>query len=168
MKYISRCVLTIFIGIPLLTMNAAFANDFETNSPNGVMLETQEQIKAQVGFFKQALDEFGATSPEQVINVWVKSEQTRNGVYHYAVACDDLKHKIIEKLGEPKEYFWIYGASSPWFDRYEIVSKRKLSESGYEIKIKFFWKTSSGDSRPTFSTLTIVKNKDIWCVKEVK
>lgn len=127
---------------------------------------THLQTKGQVEFFRQALDEFGAVSPEQVISIWVKAEDTRNGVFHYAVACDELKNKIIKDLGEPRDSFWIIGGSSPWLSRYEIVYNKKLNDLEYEVKIRFFWESSAGSSKPTETTLVIVKNKDRWCVKE--
>jgi hypothetical protein len=130
-------------------------------------LITPEQTKAQIELFKQALDEFGATSPEQVISIWVKTEKTRNGVYHYSVACKELKRKIIEDLGAPKDSYWIYGVSSPWLDRYEVISKDKISDTEYNVKLKFFWSTSSGPFNTTENTLSIIKNGDTWCVKKV-
>lgn len=129
---------------------------------------THLQTKAQVEFFQQALDELGASSPEQAARIWAKAEQTRNGVYHYAVACGDLKRKIINEWGVPRESFWIIGASSPWLDRYEILSDKKVKSSRHDVRIKYFWATSSGPFESTENTLVIVKNKDVWCVKEVK
>lgn len=95
---------------------------------------THQQTKAQVELFREVLDKFVATSPEQIISTWPSAEKTRNGVFHYAVACNDLKNNIIKEWGEPKDSFWIYG----------------------------------GPSKPTETKLLIVRNKDIWCVKEVK
>lgn len=129
---------------------------------------THQQSKAQVYFFKQALDELGATSPEQVIKIWAKAESTRNGVYHYAVACDNLKNEIIKKLGDPEESYWNIGGSSPWVDKYEIIYNKKISDSEFEAKIKYYWTTSYAPTETTETTLTIIKNGDVWCVKEVK
>lgn len=129
---------------------------------------THQQTRAQVELFKDALDQFGANSPEQVISIWVNAEKTRNGVLHYAVASSELKDKIIKEWGEPKDSFWIYGASSPWLDKYEIVYNKKISGSEHEVKIRFFWTTSAGPEEPSETTLSIIKIKDIWCVKEVK
>lgn len=178
MKSIFRFASTIVINVVLLTETIVCAYNFQPNSYNDSVLcyqnakpdmnhVTHTQTKAQVDFFKKALDELGATSPEQVIKLWVKAEQTRNGVFHYAVACDELKDKIIKKWGEPQEHFWIIGGSSPWLDRYEIIYNKKLNDSSYEVKIKYFWTNSTGPSEPTQNTLVIIKNKDIWCVKEV-
>lgn len=144
------------------------SSDDNTSSYSQTNSITHQQTKAQVNLFREALDKFGATSPEQVISIWVNAEETRNGVFHYAVACEDLKERIIKEWGEPEDTYWIYGGSSPWLDKYEIVYNKKLSDSEYEVKIRFFWGTSSGPSKPSENTLLIIKDKDIWCVKEVK
>ncbi|GFZ31962.1 hypothetical protein CSC2_24880 [Clostridium zeae] len=149
--------------ISTLLINSPYAGT-ELKKDN---LITHEQTKAQVELFKQALDEFGATSPEQVISIWAKTEKTRNGVYHYSVACKELKAKILKDLGDPKDTYWIYGVSSPWLDRYEVISKNKISATEYIVKLKFFWSTSSGSFNTTENTLRIIHAKDTWCVKEV-
>ena len=151
---------SLLIPVPLAT-NIAFSS--QVNPPI-----THQQTKAQVEFFRDALDKLGATSPEQVINIWASGEMMRNGALHYAVACDELKNKIIRELGEPKESYWIIGASSPWVERYEIVYNKKLNDSESEARIRFFWVTSTGPFETTETTLNIVKNKDTWCVNEVK
>ena len=56
-----------------------------------------------VYLFKSALDELGATSPEQVAKIWAKGEEMRSGIFHYAVACDELKSKMIKEWGEPED-----------------------------------------------------------------
>lgn len=56
---------------------------------------THQQSKAQVAFFQQVLDEFAASSLEQVVELWVKGDAMRNGVYKYAVACDELKRRLL-------------------------------------------------------------------------
>ncbi len=126
---------------------------------------THQQSKAQVYFFKEALDEFGATSPEQVAKIWAKAESTRNGVYHYAVACDKLKSEIIKKWGNPEESYWNIGGSSPWVEKYEIIYNKKISDSEFEAKIKYYWATSYAPIKTTETTLTIIKNGEVWCVK---
>lgn len=162
---------TLLINLPYAGMelkkNVLASIDKEHVNPKKDNLITAEQTKAQVELFKQALDEFTATSLEQVISIWTKTEKTRNGVYHYSVACKELKAKIIEDLGDPKDTYWIYGVSSPWLDRYEVISKNKISDTEYIVKLKFFWLTSSGPFNTTENTLKIIQSGDSWCVKEV-
>jgi len=163
-KTIFRLSSTVIITMSLLILSSPRAYSFQFDTTPISHLQTKEQVK----FFREALDELGATSPTQVAKIWAKAEQTRNGVYHYAVACDTLKAKIIKEWGAPKENYWIIGASSPWLTSYEIVSNKKLNNSSYEIKIKYFWATSSGPSDPTQTTLLIARRGDNWCVKAVK
>lgn len=129
---------------------------------------THQQTKGQVRLFKEVLDKFSATSPEQVIKIWVTAEETRNGVFHYAVASNELKDRIVKDWGEPEDTYWIYGGSSPWLDKYKIVYYKKLSDTEHEAKIKFFWGSSSGPSKPSETTLSIIKINDKWCVNEAK
>lgn len=142
------------------TVNSNINKDTEINQVKF------QQIKAQVYLFKQVLDEFGATSFSEAVELWAKSESKRNGVYQYAVACDELKQKIIEKWGKAEENFWIIGGSSPWTYKYEIVKNEKINEDTYIVKLKFYWTTSAGEQEPTYNILTIVKGKKYWCVKD--
>lgn len=172
MKRLLKIIVSITIAIVSMTAQITYAYEPEkadTNSTKPIDEPiNMDQAKAQIKFFRQAIDELGALSPEQVVKIWAKAEETRNGVYHYAVACDDLKSNIIKEWGKPEENFWIIGGSSPWLDKYDIVGSKKINDSTYEVTIKYYWTTSAGPSEPTSSTLLIVKNKDKWCVKEVK
>lgn len=165
---------TLSFVIVIVAMTAQIAYAFEpegvdaaSNKPTDEQMSI-DQGKAQIEFFHKAIDELGALTPEQAVRIWAKAEETRNGVYHYAVACDDLKNDIIKQWGKPEDNFWIIGASSPWVDKYDIVCSKKINDSTYEVTIKYYWTTSAGPSEPTSSTLLIVKNKNKWCVKEVK
>jgi hypothetical protein len=126
-----------------------------------------QQMSAQAYLFHQALNEFGATSPLQVVELWVKADQTRNGVLKYAVSCDNLKKKFIEKRGKADEAFWIIGGSSPWLDRYETVEAKKIGESTYIYTLKYYWTSSLGESEPELFSLTVVRTKGKWCVQQV-
>lgn len=128
---------------------------------------THQQSKAQIAFFQQVLDEFAPSSLEEVIEMWVKGDAMRNGVYKYAVACDELKNDIINKWGKAEESYWIIGGSSPWLDKYEVVEKKKRDKNNYEVKIKYYWETSAGPSDPAEEVLLITNNRDKWCVKEI-
>jgi len=163
MKSIFRFVSAILTIFALNTVNVEGAQNPEVNPPI-----SHQQTKGQVELFQQALDKLAATSPEQVIDIWASGEKMRNGVFHYAVSCDELKSKFIKLWGEPKDGYWIIGGSSPWLQRYEIVYNKKLNNSTYEAKIRFYWITSAGPSGYTETTLHIVKNKDTWCVKDFR
>ena len=165
MKSLYKYYLCILILLYLIVPKDSYAI-----SPNNIEPEINrvkfQQIKAQVYLFKQVLDEFGATSPNEVVELWAKSESRRNGVYQYAVSCDELKQRIIEKWGKAEENFWIIGGSSPSTDKYEIVKNEKINENTYIVKIKFYWASSLGEEEPTYNILTIIKGEKYWCVKD--
>lgn len=165
-----RSTLFTIVIVIFMSPSISFAASSKNNRPNyqGVTPVSYQQLKAQVSFFQDAIDKLGATSPSQVANLWAKAEKMRNGVYQYSVACKELKNKIIEKWGKADESFWIIGGSSPWLSEYEIVKNKKIDNSTYEIVIKYYWATSTGEMKPTFNTLKVIKNNDYWCVKDVK
>lgn len=129
---------------------------------------THEQTKAQVELFRDALDNFGASSPKQVINIWVKAVKTRNGALHYAAASREFKEKLIAEWSRPEESCWVTGTSSPWLDKYKIVYSKKLNDSEYEARLRYYWRTSAGPAEPTETVLRIIRQKDFWYVKDVK
>ena len=127
---------------------------------------TLEQIKAQIYLFDKTLNEFGATSPDQAVDIWVKGFKNRNGAMQYSVLCNDLKKEWIKKMGDPTNSYWIIGASSPWLGDYSIVKSKKLNSS-YEITVKLHW-VAVDYSEYEEKTLTIVKDDFKWCIKSIK
>lgn len=128
---------------------------------------SRQQMEAQISFFSDALNEFGASSPEEAVTLWAKGDKTRNGVYKYAVSCPKLKKKLISKWGGPEKSFWIIGGSSPWLTGYEITAKTVLSPSEMKYSVKYEWATSAGPEKPSCEEL-LLKNLDgNWCVIRV-
>jgi len=169
-KIFVKRILSVIIIVIFISPSTSYATSslniesyYQADTP-----ASYQQLKAQVSYFQDAIDELGATSPLQVANLWAKAEKTRNGVYQYAVACNKLKEEIIKKLGKADESFWNIGVSSPWLSKYEIVKNTRIDNSTYEIILKYYWTTSTGDMKPTFNTLKIIKNNSYWCVKDVK
>lgn len=169
-----------FVSIALITaFSYSFSHSGISKSARGYLLGTTfsgnpeidkvkfQQTRAQVYLFEQALKEFSVASPYQVVQLWVKADQTRNGVLKYAVSCDDLKKKFIEKRGRAEESFWIIGGSSPWLDRYEIAETRKIDDFTYLYRLKYYWTTSAGDAEPETFSLTIAKIGGKWCVQHI-
>lgn len=128
---------------------------------------SDQQLKAQIQYFKQALDKLSPSSPEQAAKLWAEGQKTRNGVLQYAAACDELKAKIIKNLGKADENLWNIGVSSPWVEKYEIKSAKKLDPAEYHITIKYYWATSSGPAGTSEEALTILPKGLDWCVQQV-
>jgi hypothetical protein len=169
MKISIKSALSIIVSIILITSITSYAASSKNLKPQQVEQPVSYlQLKSQVSYFRQAIDELGVTSPLQVAKLWAKGEETRNGVYQYSVSCNELKTRLIKKWGNADESYWIIGGSSPWVSEYEIVQNKRLNSATYEITIKYHWSHSGGDLDPTFNILTIIKNNDYWCVKEVK
>ena len=84
---LALAILFVFASIPIKALNLGsfirnniFTDGIDDTTSGGEPVSMQ-QLKAQVDFFKQALDEFGAISPMQAAQLWEKSRETRNGVY---------------------------------------------------------------------------------------
>jgi hypothetical protein len=175
-KKLQGLILTIF-AVTLISTSSFSKGELGVSiSPGGNIVDksignepvTHQQSKAQVAFFQQVLDEFSPSSLEQVIDLWTKGDKMRNGVFKYSVACEELKGQIIKKWGKAEESYWIIGGSSPWLDKYEVLSKKKIDKNNYEVKIKYYWETSAGPSGSTEEVLVIGRIKDKWCVKDIR
>lgn len=84
------------------------------------------------------------------------------------VACDELKNKIQQELGDMEDNLWVIGTSSPWVKSYKIMPKKEIDKNIYEIKIIYYWTTSTGEITTSEVNLIVAKQKDFWCVKDVK
>jgi hypothetical protein len=155
---------TIFI-ISLLIYQTINVNAEAYNVPENNL--TLQQIKAQIYLFDKALNEFGATSPEQALDMWVNGFKNRNGVMQYSVLCDGLKKDWIKRMGDPTNSYWIIGGSSPWLGDYTVIKSKKLNSS-YKVTVKLHWVASGNYNDYEEKTLTIVKVNNKWCIKEIK
>lgn len=159
-KKLSFIIIAILLFVPALMRPAGAASDPNQDTDK----ISRQQMEAQISFFNEALSEFGAASPDEAVRLWVKGDQTRNGVYKYAVSCDPLKRALVEKWGAPEKNFWIIGGSSPWFTQYKIISKKKISSFELLYVIQYQWASSAGPEAPSTEQLLLKKEDDKWCV----
>lgn len=138
-----------------------------TAAASAVSIESDVQYEAQISFFNDALDAFGAATPDQAVQLWIKGDQTRNGVFKYAVGSDRIKQWLTDRWGNPEKNFWIIGGSSPWLAGHEIVSDMEVSPTQMRYTVKYYWQTSAGPELPTLEHLTVTKEKGKWCVSKV-
>ncbi|SHI18042.1 hypothetical protein SAMN02745823_03087 [Sporobacter termitidis DSM 10068] len=132
-----------------------------------VPIESVAQYKAQISFFKDALDALSASSPDEAVRLWVKGDEMRNGVYKYAVGSGPVKRWLTDRWGDPEENFWIIGGSSPWLTSYEIAGKTNISPTAVEYIVKYFWATSAGPEEPTVEHLTVSQENGGWYITKV-
>lgn len=128
---------------------------------------SRQQLEAQVRFFHDALVQFGARTPDEAVELWVKGDQTRNGVYKYAVSCEHIKQFFEHRWGEPEKNFWIIGGSSPWLTGHTILRRTNRSPTEVEYLVQYEWATSAGPEAPTSEELLVKKVQDKWCVDGV-
>ena len=128
---------------------------------------TRQQMEAQISFFNGALNEFGAVSPDQAVELWVKGDKTRNGVYKYSVSSDSMKEMLIKRWGKPEKRFWIIGGSSPWLASFQVLSKGDISPIEKVYVVRYNWDTSAGPEAPSVEKLVVQKIKDKWCISNV-
>lgn len=155
------CCLIFSLFIVLFTVTA------KDNSTSSTEI-TRLQLEAQVEFFKDALDKFGATKPLEAANLYALGFKERNGVYQYSVLCDKLKESFIKKMGEPSKSFWNIGVSSPWLEDYTILEDKKLNDITHEIKLKLHWVASGNYNEYEEKILTIAKEENKWCITSIK
>ncbi len=137
------------------------------SSAAAVPIESNAQYEAQISFFKDALDEFGATAPDQAVRLWVKGDETRNGVFKYAVGSEPIKQWLIDRWGKPEKSFWIIGGSSPSLSGYEIVGETNISPTEIKYTVKYIWSSTTGPDEPSVEKLTVTKENENWRISKV-
>ena len=158
-------IIAMLLFVPALTPSALAAQT--TNQDQSTDQISRQQMEAQISFFREALSEFGAASPDEAVRLWIKGDQTRNGVYKYAVSCNQLKQHLLNKWGPPEKSYWIIGSSSPWLTQYKIISKKNVSSTELLYVIQYQWASSAGPEMPSTEQLLLKKTDDKWCVSNV-
>ena len=164
-KNIEMVLISNIFIVSLLIFQSINISAQTLNSPQNNL--TPQQIKAQIYLFDKALNEFGAVSPEQALDIYVNGFKKRNGVMQYSVLCDNLKKDWIKRMGDPTTSYWIIGGSSPWLGDYTVL-KSKRTNSLYEVTIKLHWVASGNYNEYEEKTLTIVNDNKKWCIKAIK
>ena len=151
-----------------LICNAEYISNDDLKDENIQLKYKIEALEGTIDMLKDALDELGATTPDNAVNIWSKGIQTRNGYLQYYVLCDDMKHKFIEELSKSQRISsWVTGYSSPWVSSYNIVNTEKINPSKYKVIINFDWATSMGAYKSTKATITTTKIDNKWCISNI-
>lgn len=135
--------------------------NYKENEPNN----TVNTLQGVVTLFKESINEFGAASPEDAVDIWAKGVKTRNGALQYAVLSKSLKAKMEDSLNNTS---WITGASSPWIDSYKITEYKKINCITYKAIINFHLMTAKLDAGYVNAELTIEKSSKHWVISKIK
>ena len=157
MKYLICAATVLFLGGKVLEARAS------TPSPP----ISRQQGEAQVYFFKQALDLFVPQTAEEAVRLWVKGDETRNGVFKYAAADSRVKQWLADRWGKPEKSFWIIGGSSPWLTGYELTEANNVASKAVQYTVTYYWATSAGPEESTTEHITVTRYKNGWSISKV-
>lgn len=126
------------------------------------------QLELKNKLFMDAIDNFGATSPDEAIKIYSDGVKLRSGPLQYSVMCNDLKRYFKHQMEADKNYAWVTGASSPHVARYETKNTKKIDNETYIFNVKFFWEDALGPFDDTTVLLKVKKCGNKWCISNIK
>ncbi|MEG0307218.1 MAG: hypothetical protein RR891_06670 [Clostridium sp.] len=121
-----------------------------------------------ISLAEEAINEFGADSDKEAVELWAKGIMTRNGVLQYAVMDNELKAEFKEKLKDDENISWVTGVSSPWVTGYEINDVVNVSDKLKLYRVKFNLATSNGAEGPVYNTVTVVNREKKWVLSSIR
>lgn len=158
-------ILSFILLFVSFTSGYAYENDnLDCEDKEVYTLQLEEKTKLLI----EALDEFGATSKNQAINIYAKGVKSRSGPMQYSVMCKKLKLDFAKAMAEDKNYAWVTGVSSPWVKDYRILKIKKINSNEYEATVVFLLETSSGPFGNNKTILTIKQKNNKWCITNIK
>ncbi|MGL5316540.1 MAG: hypothetical protein ACRC92_25005 [Peptostreptococcaceae bacterium] len=127
-----------------------------------------QQLEEQNKLLLEALDNFGARSKDEAVQIYAEGVKTRSGPLQYSVMCKEQKEEFMKELKENKNYSWVTGFSSPWVREYKVIYDKKNPDNSYTVTLKFYWETSSGPFNESDTTLTLKEDNGIWCITDIQ
>lgn len=115
--------------------------------------------------FEKFTEYYNPNSPDEVVELWAKGVQERNGIFQYAALNKGLKEKF--KAMAEERGSWVTGFSSPWVESYKIT-KEKVNQSTWEYKIVFKATTSAPETYTWHATLIISKEENKWRIIDIQ
>ncbi|MEF9991221.1 MAG: hypothetical protein RRZ84_01920 [Romboutsia sp.] len=150
-----------------LICNAEPISNHDLKDENTQLKYQIESLEGTIKMLKDALDELGATTPNEAMNIWAKGIKTRNGYLQYYVLCDGMKNEFKKELYKAQHTSWVTGYSSPWVSSYNIINIEKINSVKYKFTINFNWATSMGPYDSTKVTITTTKIDNKWCISNI-
>lgn len=130
-------------------------------------VELQEQLQNEIAKLEQNLK---LEKTEDVLAVWIRAQQTRNGALQYSMLCNDAKQNV---LPEVKTRGWVTGGSSPTLrgGKVSIKNKEKLDDQTMRYTVTYE-SMLQGKVYENLEQVIMMKayeeeGKTYWCISKV-
>ncbi len=157
-------IIYLILSVTICIFKPFIVNSLDKND-NEVYIN---QLELKNKLLIDAIDKFGATSPQEAVNLYCEGVKLRSGPLQYSVMCDELKKSFKDKMEFDKNYAWVTGFSSPSVSSYKIINSKKIDNQTYIFKVKFFLEYAL---KPFGDTSILLKVKNIdnkWCIINIK
>lgn len=125
------------------------------------------QLEEKNKLFKEALDNFGAASMEEAVNLYCEGVKQRSGPLQYSVMCSILKKDFAHKMEIDKNYAWVTGVSSPWVTQYRTLETKQINDDKYLVTVEFTLNDSKGVFGKNKVELELKKHERKWCISRI-
>lgn len=129
--------------------------------------ELQTKLTEQIAQLNQKLK---FQKPEDVLAVWIRGQQMRNGSLQYAMLCSDLQQKV---LPEVKTRGWVTGGSSPSLRGGKVTVKNEEKVDDHTIRYTVQYESMlQGKVYETLEQVVELKAYEeegttYWCISKV-
>ena len=164
MKFNIKKFITIFLtlNITIIIFNPFITNALDNNEVYIKQLELKNKL------FIDAIDNLGATSPQEAVILYCEGVKSRSGPLQYSVMCDELKKSFKANMDYNKNYAWVTGVSSPSVSDYKVINMKKVDSKTYIFKIKFSLEYALKPIGYTYTSLKVEKFDNKWCITNIK
>jgi hypothetical protein len=157
----------IFIGVIVLVVLTAGLLLLTMEKPVSEVVEEGAMANEKAMKLQDAINEFGAATPEDAALIWSKGVQERSGALQYSVMSKELKKAYKESLDKNFPN-WVTGVSSPWVDKYEIVESKAGSNGEHEVTVKLSYATSTGSAGEYLVKLYMIQEDNYWVINNIE
>lgn len=165
MKFNIKKLFTIFLT---LSITITIFNTFITNALDNNNEVYIKQLELKNKLFIDAIDNFGATSPQEAVILYCEGVKSRSGPLQYSVMCDKLKKSFKSNMDYNKNYAWVTGVSSPSVSDYKVIDIKKIDSKTYVFKVKFSLEYALKPIGYTYTSLKVEKFDNKWCITNIK
>ncbi|HHW14480.1 MAG TPA: hypothetical protein GXX28_06070 [Firmicutes bacterium] len=154
----------VLVAVAVLAVSlAALAAAGQKPSPQGSPVSEKElgALRRQVELLQSAL---AAETPEEAVRAWAKYVKLRNGAAQFALMSPELRAKERSRFEEAN---WVTGVSSPWVERFTVVSRGPAGDGKREYEVRFSLATSTGPAGTEAARLLVERREDRWCISRI-